>query len=372
MDSLKQKYALSRKYAGFINISPIQTGAILPEEAERATKEFIVGYAPYNLAQGIEIMDIPVVRDFIENDLPGFLNADRVRITFGAREGIYIAMKTAAKPGSTVLVDENSHYTTFVAAEKAGLNVEIVKSSGYPEYAISTQDYEEAIRKHKPSAVLLTYPDGNYGNLPDPEPLAKLAHENSIPFILNCAYSMGRMPLDMKKLKPDFMVGSGHKSMASIGPIGIIAATEKWSEKMLKKSLHHKKSELEFMGSEIRGTPLISLMASFPYVYERVKKWPSEVEKARWFSRKMDMLGLVQLGEKPHNHDLMKFRTDPFYEISKLHHKKRAFLYEHLKSRGITGIQHGKTKAIKLSTYGISKDSLKKVLSAFEDIVDTY
>ncbi len=373
MQNLSYDYSsLSRKYKDFINISPIQTGAVLPDESKKALDEFAIGYAPYNLAQGIEIMDIEIVKEFIYKDLPGFLGSDIARITFGARDGIYTAMRLAAKPHDTVLVDENRHYTTVLAAEKAGLNIIEAKSTGYPDYTIDADEYISLMEKHKPSLAILTYPDGNYGNLPDAKTIGEAAKENNVPFLLNCAYSIGRMPISLKRLNADFVIGSGHKSMASIGPVGVIGASEKWSEKMLKKSKYYEKNELEFLGSEIRGSSFITLMASFPYLVRRINEWDKEVAKARWFSKSLEMLGLLQLGEKPHRHDLMKFKTDIFYEISKIHPKKRTFLYEELKKNRITGIQQGRTKNIKLSTYGIEKESLKKVIEAFEKIVDTY
>lgn len=370
---LQRKYGnLVRKYKDFVNLNPIQTGGILPEAAQKALVEFGVGYAPYNLAQGVEIMEIPLVKGFVNEHLPKFLGADIARLTFGARDGIYTIMQAVTKPGETVIVDGNRHYTTIVAAEKAGLNIVEVPNSGRPEYKINVDDYEPLIKEHKPSMIFLTYPDGEYGNVPDAKKLGEIAKKYQLPYLLNGAYSIGRMPIYMNEIGADFIVGSGHKSMASIGPIGVLGMSERWKEIMLKKSKTYPKSELEFLGSALRGTPILTLMASFPYLVARVQHWSEEVEKARWFSEQLGVLGLVQVGEKPHNHDLMKFETDVFYQISKIHPKKRAFLYEELKNKGIRGLKHGKTKSIKLSTYSIPKEDLKKVVGVFEEIVDTY
>ena len=48
------------------------------------------------------------------------------------------------------------------------------------------------------------------------------------------------------------------------------------------------------------------------------------------------------------------------------------FLYHELKKRKIHGIKPGRTKSIKLSTYLVPKDDLKKVVQAFEEILDKY
>ena len=186
------------------------------------------------------------------------------------------------------------------------------------------------------------------------------------------AYSVGRMPISMKEFGADFIIGSGHKSMASSGPIGVIGMNKKWEKVMLRKSKAYPKNELEFLGSELRGTPVTTLMASFPHLVKRVQYWDKEIEKARWFSKELEKLGLVQLGDKPHMHDLMFFEAEPLYKISLKHPKGRFFLYHELKKRGITGIKPGLTKKFKISTYEIPKQDLTKVLEAFREIIGSY
>jgi Sep-tRNA:Cys-tRNA synthetase len=115
---------------------------------------------------------------------------------------------------------------------------------------------------------------------------------------------------------------------------------------------------------------MATLMVSFPEVSQRIEKWQEEIEKAQWFSEEMEKLGLKQLGEKPHQHDLMCFKTEPFYEISKKHPKGRFFLYSELKKKGIAGIMPGLTKMFKLSTFEISKEELEKVVGAFKEILE--
>ena len=218
--------------------------------------------------------------------------------------------------------------------------------------------------------ILLTYPDGNYGNLPDAKKLGKIAKNYQIPYLINGAYAVGRMPISMKKFGADFIFGSGHKSMASSGPIGVLGMNKEWEEVVLKKSKIYSQKEIELLGCTSRGVAIATLMASFPTVAERVNDWDKEVEKAQWFSGELEKLGLEQLGEKPHKHDLMFFKSDPFYEISLKHPKGRHFLYHELKRRGITGIKPGLTKMFKLSTFGIPKEKLQHVVNSFKDILE--
>ena len=369
MQNLKKFENLERKNKGLINLNPIQTGGKLTEAAKKALVEFGDGYSVYDISPGLELMEMPLIKKFIQEDLPNFLGTDIARLTFGAREGIFNVMHSITKPGETILVDGNRHYTTITAAERAGLKIVEVPSSGEPEYKINVEDYKNLIRKHKPSMILLTYPDGNYGNLPDAEKLGEIAAEFKVPYLLNCAYSIGRMPISAKEIKADFIIGSCHKSMACSGILGVLGMNKKWEEILFRKSKIYPEKEIEFLGSELRGTAIATLMASFSEVSERIKKWPDEIEKAQWFSNELEKLELKQLGEKPHQHDLMFFKSEQFYEISKKHPKGRFFLYSELKKRGIVGIKPGLTKMFKLSTFEISKEELQKVIGAFKEIL---
>jgi len=195
-----------------------------------------------------------------------------------------------------------------------------------------------------------------------------------VPFLLNTAYSSGRMPIDGRTLKADFVTCSGHKSWAAgAGTVGILAVKEEWVKKAIRFSEQYKIKPIEILGCSARGSSTIALIASFPFVKERVKHWDDEVKKARWFSSQMEALGdIKQLGDRPHNHDLIRFETPAFDRIAQKHRRKGYFLYEELLERKIAGIKAGKTKAFDLSTYQLTKEQLKYIIDSFKDIIEKY
>jgi len=356
-----------------INLNPIQRGGILTKEARDALIEFADGYSICDFCPGrLDLILKPNIKKFVHEELPEFLGCDLARTTNGAREAIFVVMnslKTEKNKSKIVLADGNAHYSSYIAAERAGLDIDIVESSGYPEYKIDVEKFEEKIDLNKPILILLTYPDGNYGNFPDVKKLSKICKNKGVPLLLNCAYSIGRLEIKLNQLGVDFLIGSGHKSMAASGPIGILGFNKEWEKIILRKSKYFPNKEVEMLGCSSRGPSIITLIASFPVVKERIKHWDEEVEKARYFSREMEKLGLKQLGEKPHNHDLMFFEAKPIYEISKKHKKRGYFLYHELKKRGIGGIKPGLTKNFKVSTYQLTKKEIDRVVKAFEDII---
>jgi len=361
---------LRRKHRGLINLMPLQTGGLLTEAAKKALMEFGDGYSVCDFCSG-SLCDIvtPPVKEFVDELLPRFLGCEVAAVTHGAREAKFAIMHSVAKEGDSIIVDGNRHYTTVVAAERAGLKVVEVPGSGEPEFTIDVNAYEPLIEKHRPRLILLTYPDGDYGNLPDAPKLGEIARKYDVPFILNGAYSVGRMPVNMDEVGADFIVGSGHKSMASAGPCGVLGMKKKWEEVILRKSAKYSNKELELLGCTVRGVPLVTLMASFPEVVERVRHWDEQVAKAQWFSGELEKLGFKQLGEKPHKHDLLHFETPALYDISRRVRERGYFLYKELKDKGIWGPQPGLTREFKLSTFAATREQLELVVGAFRAIL---
>jgi len=371
--SLQKLASLHRSHKGFINLMPLQTGSILTDAAREALIEFGDGYSVCDFCPGsLHNITNPPVRDFVHELLPPFLGCEVAALTYGARDGIFMVMHSLTKPGDSIIVDANRHYTTAVAAERVGLDMVEVPHSDYPEFRVDVNNYISLIEKHNPKLILLTYPDGNYGNLPDAVRLGEITQKYDIPYVLNGAYAVGRMPIKMSDLGADFIIGSGHKSMASTGPCGVLGMKKKWEEIILRKSQAYNNKEIELLGCTLRGVPLITLMASFPYVKERVNHWDKQVAKAQWFSGELEKLGFKQLGEKPHRHDLLHFETPQLYDISQRVRERGYFLYKELKERGIWGPQPGMTKAFKLSTFAAEEEQLVFVVNAFTAILSKY
>jgi Sep-tRNA:Cys-tRNA synthetase len=375
LDNLDRFTELKRKTAGTVNIDPLQRGGILTPEAKEALLEWGDGYSVCDFCAGsLENIKNPPIDQFVHGALPEFLGIDEVRVTHGAREGMFAAMHALCRKGDWIVADGNAHYTTLLAAERAGLNMEFVPSSGEPLYSVPPEGYGDAIdrvkeRNGKVGLAVLTYPDGNYGNIVDAKAVARICHDKGVPLLLNGAYAVGRMPVKACDLEVDIIAGSGHKSMASCGPIGVLGATEEYAAQIFRKSKLKPGKEVELLGCTVRGAGILSMMASFPHVVERVGLWDLEVEKARWFVAGMEDLGIMLQGDNPHNHDLMFFKSENLYEISKTAKKGRYFLYKHLKKKNIFGIKAGLTRQFKLSTYLLSHEELRYVLDSFEEVI---
>ncbi|WP_409200560.1 O-phospho-L-seryl-tRNA:Cys-tRNA synthase [Methanobrevibacter sp. DSM 116169] len=360
----------------YLNLNPLQRGGILPEKTREALYDFGDGYSVCDYCAGrLDHISKPPINSFLD-DLAEFIESDVVRTVHGAREGKYAVINKVCEPGDTVVIDSNAHYTTYLACERSGVNIIEVPSTDDSENKITMEQYrktlEEAIDEvGEIKLALLTHVDGDYGNLTDAKEFGKICKNLGVASVLNCAYSMGRLPIKANEWDLDFVVGSGHKSMAASGPIGILGMKEEWEDSMLKKSPKFPKKEIEMLGCTSRGAPIVTLMASLPYVKERVANWDKEVKESRRFVKELESIdGITQIGINPTNHDLVRFDTPRLYEIGQKHSRKGFYLYEELKNRKITGIKRGQTEWFKCSTYGMTTDQRNYVIDSFKEIVE--
>ncbi|TDA31778.1 MAG: O-phospho-L-seryl-tRNA:Cys-tRNA synthase [Hadesarchaea archaeon] len=391
-ERLSRYRKLEREFGreGIINLNPIQRGGILTPEARRALMEFGDGYSVCDWCPPktprLDRIEKPPIADFLE-DLAEFLHLKVARVVTRCREGKFIAFSSLASPGDWVVVDSLAHYSTYLAAELAHLRVREVPHSGPPEFRISPEAYGETIERIKretgkpPALVLLTHVDSFYGNLAPAEEVGKLCREKGIPFLLNAAYTAGVMPVDGEKLGADVLVSSGHKSWAASAPTGILALGEGVAERVLRRSeirgdwsgRSFPEKELALLGCTVMGAPLVTLMASFPHVVERVRGWEEEVKKARYLVGELERIeGTRQLGERPKRHTLVQMESEGFYKVSQKHRRRGFFLYEELRERGIVGIQPGLTRHFKLNTYGLKWEEVKFVAESFLEIAKKY
>ncbi|MDI9644627.1 MAG: O-phospho-L-seryl-tRNA:Cys-tRNA synthase [Candidatus Verstraetearchaeota archaeon] len=391
-ERLERYRGLKREFSeeDHINLQPIQRGGVLSEEAMRAILEFGDGYSvcdwcPPKSAR-LDAIETPPVSQFY-TDLAEFLGMDIARVVTRCREAKFIAFRMLGTPGDYVVVDGLAHYSSYIAAELAGLRVKEVPVGGSPEFRVDLDAYASKIDEVKretgrlPAAVLLTHVDYQYGNVNDARTVGKIADEYGVPFVLNCAYSAGVMPVDGKELGADVITGSGHKSWAASAPTGILALNKSLEEKVLRRASVQgdltkrafAAKELALLGCTVMGAPLITLMASFPEVVRRVERWSEEVEKTRHLVRELERIeGIRQLGVKPKSHTLTHVETEPFFEVSQRHKRKGYFLYDELRSRKIVGIQPGLTKHFKFNTYGLTWEQIRYVADSFIEIAEKY
>jgi Sep-tRNA:Cys-tRNA synthetase len=365
----------------FINIDPIQAGGKLTADAMKAVIAYGDGYSVCDNCRKPNRLDYiskPPIAEF-HRDVAAWLNMDAVRVVPGARRGFQAVANTYVKKGDPVLLTSLSHYTEFLAIEETGGIVrEIPHDTAHKITADATATkIEEVMREfgRVPVLAFIDHVDYQYGNLHDVKAIAKVAHHYDIPVLYNGAYTVGILPVDGKDLGVDFVVGSGHKSMAAPAPSGVLAATQERTAEVFRTTAIEgdvtKRTfgikEPEMMGCTLMGATLVGMMASFPQVKERVKHFDRELENNRMvLEALLSVSGTKILSEYPRNHTLTRVDTIASFDKVAESHKKRGFYFSSaLEEKGIVGVIPGATKVWKFNTYGTTTKQAAFLADAF-------
>jgi Sep-tRNA:Cys-tRNA synthetase len=372
----------------FINIHPIQAAGRLTPEARKAIISYGDGYSTCDYCRKpfrLDRITRPPIEEF-HQDLAKFLNMDQARVVPGARRGFQAVTQSLLEKGDSVIVSALAHYTEFLAVEVAG---GIVREVPLDENNLITAEAValkiEAVRKEMdmlPKLIMIDHFDYQFANEHDVRGIAKVAHEYGIPFLYNGAYTVGIMPVDGKKIGADFIVGSGHKSMAAAAPSGVLATTNEWAPRIFRTTemvgdLTRRRfgvKEVENMGCTLMGATLLSMIASFPRVQERTKHWDEEVQKSNYFLEQFRRVsGSLVLSQMPRLHTLSKVDTTGSFDTVAKTHKRRGFFFsDELKERGIAGEFAGATRTWKLNTYGLTWNQVKYTADAILEIAGKY
>ena len=371
-----------------INIQPIQAGGRLTLEARKALAVWGDGYSVCDACRKpfrLDKISKPPIATFHE-DLAAFLNMDRARVVPGARRGFQAVASSLVEKGEWVLLSSLGHYTEYLAVEQAGGTVhEIPANEARIVTAEAAAERIETLTRElgtPPALVMCDHFDYQDANEHEVTGIARVAHQYDAPFLYNGAYTVGVLPVDGMAIGADFVVGSGHKSMASPAPSGVLATTDEYADRVFrttqiegdltKRTFGVK--EVEMLGCTLMGGTLVAMMASFPAVRERTKHWDDEVRKSNFFiDRLLAIEGSACISEYPRKHALSKVdTTGSFDTVARSHKRKGYFLSDELSKRGIVGEFAGATRAWKLSTYGLSWRQVEYLADAFDEIAEKY
>jgi len=224
----------------FINIHPIQAAGRLTPEARKAIISYGDGYSTCDYCRKpfrLDKITRPPIEEF-HQDLAKFVNMDQARVVPGARRGFQAVTQSLVEKGDSVIVSSLAHYTEFLAVEVAGGVVkEVPQDENHVVTAEATVQKIEDVRKETrklPALIMIDHFDYQFANEHDVYGIAKVAKEYGVPFLYNGAYTVGIKPVDGKKIGADFVVGSAHKSMASVAPSGVLATTDEWAPKVFR------------------------------------------------------------------------------------------------------------------------------------------
>ena len=369
-----------------INLDPIQVAGRLTPEAMNAIIAWGDGYSvcdncrkPFRL----DYIQNPPLKEF-HVELAEWLGMDQARTVPGARRAFQQVAGTYVEKGDPVLIGALAHYTSYLSVEIVhGVVREIPKTADNHITAEATAErIEDVIREFgkAPKLLYIDHVDYQFGNIHDVKGIAKVAHQYDIPVLYNGVYTVGVMPVNGKDLGVDFVVGSGHKSMAAPAPSGVLATTEERADEVFRTTKMTGDltgrtfgiKEVGIIGCSLMGAPIVGLLASFPRVKARVEHFEEEMANSKIVVDALKSIeGTKILSEYPRKHTLTRVDTTGSFDVVAQTHKKRGFfLSSALGKKGITGIIPGATKIWKFNTYGMTRKQAEYVADTYLTIAE--
>ena len=369
-----------------MNLDPIQAAGRLTPEAMKAVIAWGDGYSvcdhchkPFRL----DYVTTPPVADF-HSDVARWLGMDQSQVVPGARRAFQEVTGALVGKGEPVLMTGMGHYTAYLSVEVVnGVVREIPPAPDHHITSDAAADRIEAVIRefgYAPKLVFVDAVDFMYGNMHDVKGIAKVAHQYDIPVLYNGVYTVGVLPVNGKELGADFVVGSGHKSMAAPAPSGVLATTDEYADQVLRTTkisgdLTGRKfgiKQVGILGCSLMGAPMVGLIASFPAVKERVSHFDEELANHNIVvNALLSIEGTKVASEFPRRHTLTRMDTSGSFDVVARTHKKRGFfLYSALAKRGITGIMPGVTKQWKFNTYGLTREQAEYLANAFLEVAE--
>jgi len=190
----------------------------------------------------------------------------------GTTGGIHAAIMSCASPGDKLIMDRNSHMSSYNACMLGRIDAVYIKphidaQRGIPLPA-SEEAIEAAINANKDAkAVFLTSPT-YYGDCIDIERISKAAHRHGMALIVDAAHGShlglsDRLPSPAIKSGADIVICSLHKTLGSFTQSSILHVKGEMADRERLRSL------LRMLQSSSPSYLLMSSLEMAAFVYEK-------------------------------------------------------------------------------------------------------
>jgi len=169
----------------------------------------------------------------------GFLNAaEREEIVFvrGTTEAINLVAQSFArprlKPGDEILISAMEHHSNIVpwqmVCEQTGAQLKVAAINDNAEIVLD--DYRKLLNKNT-RLVAITHISNALGSINPVQEMIALAHQQSIPVLLDGAQAAPHLAVDVQALDCDFYALSSHKIYGPTG-VGVLYGKRSWLDAM--------------------------------------------------------------------------------------------------------------------------------------------
>jgi selenocysteine lyase/cysteine desulfurase len=132
-------------------------------------------------------------------------------------------------PGDTIVTthcDYTSNQIQYLALSRR-LGVEIVHADDLPEGGVDPQSVREIIARRRPRLVAVSWIPTNSGLVQDAEGVGVVCEEAGVPYIVDACQAVGQIPIDVARLRCDYLSATARKFMRGPRGIGFMFASDR-------------------------------------------------------------------------------------------------------------------------------------------------
>jgi selenocysteine lyase/cysteine desulfurase len=132
-------------------------------------------------------------------------------------------------PGDVIVTtrcDYTSNQIQYLALAKR-LGVEIAHADDLPEGGVDAQSVRELIARKSPRLVAVSWIPTNSGLVQDVEGVGVVCEEAGVPYVVDACQAVGQIPIDVDRLRCDYLSATARKFMRGPRGIGFMYASDR-------------------------------------------------------------------------------------------------------------------------------------------------
>jgi selenocysteine lyase/cysteine desulfurase len=130
-------------------------------------------------------------------------------------------------PGDTILTTRNdyaSNQIMFLSLRRRR-GVEIIRADDLAEGGVDPDSVRKHLRR-RPALVAVTWVPTNSGLVQSVEAVGRLCEEAGVPYLVDACQAVGQMPVDVTKIRCDYLAGNGRKFLRGPRGIGFLCVSD--------------------------------------------------------------------------------------------------------------------------------------------------
>ncbi len=155
---------------------------------------------------------------------------ENIAYTYNATDGYVKALSSIPFIAGDIIITSNDDYISnqiqFLSLQKR-FNIHIQRTKNLSSGELDLADLENLIKNKQPKLVAITHIPTNSGKVQALENVSKLCQKYQVLFLIDACQSVGQLPVDVNKIKCDFLTATGRKFMRGPRGTGFLYVSDK-------------------------------------------------------------------------------------------------------------------------------------------------